>query len=75
MFARFRVPLMVAVNKIGWANVIDASLIEEACSKCALWVGVSPPDTSTVEVDLAQCTVSGWKLHCRINPIAMRIAA
>lgn len=34
-------PLLVTVSKIGWSNVVDATLQEEVCTKSALVVGVS----------------------------------
>ncbi|MFH4976244.1 hypothetical protein AB6A40_002953 [Gnathostoma spinigerum] len=38
-----RAPLFVCVNKIGTANVVDATLYEEATTRVSLWIGVSIP--------------------------------
>uniref|UniRef100_A0A0M3I1E8 Ribosomal RNA-processing protein 42 n=1 Tax=Ascaris lumbricoides TaxID=6252 RepID=A0A0M3I1E8_ASCLU len=37
-----RAPLFVSVHKLGEANLVDASLTEEACSRCTVSVAVSP---------------------------------
>uniref|UniRef100_A0A914ZEM3 Ribosomal RNA-processing protein 42 n=1 Tax=Parascaris univalens TaxID=6257 RepID=A0A914ZEM3_PARUN len=37
-----RAPLFVSVHKLGEANLVDASLTEEACSRCTVLVAVSP---------------------------------
>ncbi|KHN72837.1 Exosome complex component RRP42 [Toxocara canis] len=45
-----RAPLFVTVHKLGEANLVDASLTEEACSRCTISVAVSPSPASSEDV-------------------------
>ncbi|VDK49421.1 unnamed protein product [Anisakis simplex] len=47
-----RAPLIVSVHKLGEANLVDASLTEEACSRCTLSVAVSPSVSDSREEDV-----------------------
>uniref|UniRef100_A0A914WCQ7 Ribosomal RNA-processing protein 42 n=1 Tax=Plectus sambesii TaxID=2011161 RepID=A0A914WCQ7_9BILA len=52
-------PLLVTVNKIGWSNVVDASLQEEVCTKSALVVGVASSPAKGDLVTLVRQTGRG----------------
>lgn len=53
----YRVPLIVSVNRLGSAKIVDISLAEEACTHSALWVAVAPP--ADVQNNVSQVS----KLH------------
>jgi len=52
-------PLLVTVNKIGWSNVVDATLQEEACTKSNVIVGISSTPTKGDMVTLVRQTGRG----------------
>lgn len=47
-----RAPLVIAVNRIGDQCVLDADLMEEACTSSTLFVGVKPPPQEKTQVKL-----------------------
>jgi len=58
-----RVPLVIAVNRIGQAEVIDADIMEETGSSACLLVGVSPGSTQLERMEEDAATVSDAMPH------------